>query len=783
VIKQWGIKQQIVILTLIPALIIALVLSFYFTYAHIAYITDSTKRNGETIASQIAPSSEYAVFSGNIASLGKSIEHILNHNKDVVRVRISDAVNKTLFELSDVPENKKYPNFMYQMITSEERLLFHYPITTEDIKIDDFTNQDGLQKKEELPLQKTIGYVDLELTTQYSSEEKIGSLIQGGLITLTILLISALLALRISKTIADPVRELTHTVRDIAAGDYGARIEQNAPGELSTLESYVNIMADKLQITYDDMEAQIRDYTEELHQTLEELEFKNVAIDIERQNAMLANRSKSEFLANISHEIRTPLSGILGFSELLENTNLGPQENDYAHTIHKSAVILLNIINDVLDFSKIESGKLVIVNSGFDILSITEEVIDLLTPLAYEKNIELFFSLASDAPRFIVSDQVRIRQVLTNLIGNAVKFTEQGYVHLHIENDDTTHKDAGIKFTVTDTGIGIDSNNKRILFDAFMQADTSITRRFGGTGLGLVICKKLTQLMGGEIGFESTPGEGTAFWFTLPAELSDEIVPEDLTHLSNIKVRVIDEHKLFSDSIESIFESWGCTVNENQDDDCDIQIISISRTDMHDKKLKLISDEYTRSDIPTLAIVSTRSYDDLNRIKAIGFNEAVFRSSKRSSIQQIISDILKPVQASNKKRTQHHLTNSEKIWSDLSILVVDDNNINLKLAEVLLRKNGAMVATAISGDDALDLVKENDFDLIFMDLHMPGLDGYATTRRIRDFEESKENIIIALTANAMAEELEKVTQNDMNDILIKPITEKQIQDMVNRWIS
>lgn len=685
-----------------------------------------------------------------------------------------------MLSLSETPEKKKYAAFLYPLFTSDERLLFTSPITTEDILLDDITNPTEPDKNHKY---KMIGYVDLELTTQYSTEEKIRILMQGGLITLSILFISALLASRISKTIADPVIELTHTVRNIASGDYSARIAQNAPGELSTLELYVNIMANKLQVTYEDMESQISDYTEELQQTLEELEVKNAAIDIERRNAMLANKSKSEFLANISHEIRTPLSGILGFSELLENTNLGQQENDYAHTIHKSAEILLSIINDVLDFSKIESGKLEINISEFDVQNITEEVIDLLTPAAYEKNIELFYHLDKDIPNIIVTDHARLRQILTNLIGNAVKFTGDGHVHLHIKNHNINEVKKGIKFTVTDTGIGMDKINNESLFDAFTQADTSITRRFGGTGLGLVISKRLTQLMGGEIGFDSTLNEGSTFWFTIPVETPDKMMAEKQTLLDNVKVNLIDDQNLFRESITSMFESWGCIVYEDQHDDCDIQVISISRLDMHDVKLKLLSDKFSQSDKPTLAIVSTRSYDDLDKIKDIGINNAVFRSTKSTSIKQIVYELLTPNQKCCIADDQLDMADSEKIWSDLSILVVDDNNINLKLAEVLLSKNGATVFTATSGDEAISLIKSKDFDLIFMDLHMPGLDGYETTQRIRNFEEVKNNVIIALTANAMAEEQGKVTKNNMDDILIKPITEKQIQDMVNKWVN
>ena len=272
------------------------------------------------------------------------------------------------------------------------------------------------------------------------------------------MLLSSLLASRSSRQISRPVQLLTQTVKKITAGEFDSHIMHDAPGELAILESCVNSMADELRVAQTGMESRINEFTQELQQTLEELEIRNAELDITRFNAMQASKAKSEFLANMSHEIRTPLSGIMGFTELLTNTDLDSHQMDYARTIHKSAISLLTIIDDILDLSKIESGKLDITLTKCNVIDIIEDVIDLLAPIAYEKNIELFYYLDADVPHIIESDPVRVRQVLLNLVGNAVKFTLNGYVYLNIVLDDLSNTKR-IKFTVADTGIGMDQDS------------------------------------------------------------------------------------------------------------------------------------------------------------------------------------------------------------------------------------------------------------------------------------------------------------------------------------
>lgn len=796
--KQWGIRQRVLILTLLPALMIALVLTAYFTYSQLNYITNAISRHGHTIVSQIAPASEYGVFSGNIDSLNSMMRHTLMNDRDVIGIIITNEKDEVLLSLEDAPSPRIFPESFYSLLTDEESLHFKHPILTEQLEVDDF--KESVAEGPDEIQSKVIGYADLYLTTQYSNEQKIESLIRGSLIALAILSLSAMLAIRVSRQISRPIQSLTETVKKISSGDYQAHVGQNAPGELATLESCVSSMATELRAAQTDMESRINEFTQELQQTLEELEIRNAELDITRFKAMQASKAKSEFLANMSHEIRTPLSGIMGFTELLISTELDSQQLDYARTIHRSATNLLTIIGDILDLSKIESGKLEITLTRCNITDIVEDVIDLLTPVAYEKDIELFYNMDSRVPRIVESDPVRVRQILLNLVGNAVKFTLSGYVFLNVESDISQDR-SSIKFTVADTGIGMDQDSKQQLFTAFTQADTSITRNFGGTGLGLVISRKLVLLMQGEIGFDSSEGKGSTFWFSVPVNIISE--PKDKPDaLANKSIAIIDDHVLCRRALGSMFEQWGCRVSEYNLERCvadrpfaeqqaaDAIIIGISRKQMTQTRRYIDFLAQVHADIPVMTIASTRSYTELSQLQSAGLSNPLFRTARQAQIKQSLIDCIQrnstalAVEVEVAAEPEPVKQETAVFNPSLKVLVVDDNDINLRLAEIILKKNNYDVTTICSGEDSIELARRNTYDLIFMDLHMPGMDGYEATRRIRGLrEDAQKPVIIALTANAMPQEIEKIESSGMDDILIKPISEQLVCNIIAKWFS
>ena len=783
--KRLGINTQILVIAIFPALAVSAILSSYYIWDQLEYISESLNRNGKLIVKQLAPAAEYAVYSGNIELIEPLVNSTIENNP-VLRIQILDKYDNSILDIEHPRKEVKH-NLLFEKLFEDERsFIFSELIYSQQISIDDE------ELRPEIPdtdARNIIGRVIVTITNRFAIQEKIKRVRHGVIITLVILLLTTLAIIRARKMITRPIKSLTHTVRNITAGDLDTPIELTSTGELGILESCINHMRNELKDSRTDLEIQLNVYTDELQQTLEELEIRNAELDITRSKAIYANNAKSEFLANMSHEIRTPLSGIIGFTELLQGTQLTAQQKDYANTIFKSSKHLLEIINDVLDLSKIESGKTEISTSEFNLVDIIEDIINLLSTSALEKNVELLYRIENDVPTIINSDPFRIHQILTNLVGNAIKFTEQGYVYLQVTLGEINNTETSIKFAVSDTGIGMNSVDKKKLFKAFTQADTSITRRFGGTGLGLVISRKLTMLMRGEMGFDSTEGEGSTFWFTVP--VTPVSVEVESSELDNTSIALICNHFIARQAFKTLFENWHCQVSDYSIDsidrlsdiekDNDVIVFFLGRKEINNN---IFSEHISKLDfsIPSLLIASTRSHTDLRNLQRYVFDNAVFTSEKIEIIKQ---KLITSVNRKSKKKDIDSIEQTSKAtvdWSNINIMVVDDNDVNLRLAEIILHKHKARVTTALSGAAALDYACMNSYDIIFMDLHMPGLDGYETTRKIREITPGRQPVIIALTANAMPGEKEKVTQSGMNGILIKPVSDNILQKVVSQWV-
>ena len=784
-----SINKQIIIIAVLPALIVAGILSIHYIWDQFDFISDSLRKNGSLISKQLAPAAEYAIYSGNTELIEPLIDTIIKNNP-VLRIQILDKYYNNVLDISSPEEpDTKDKSILRRFFNTKETLIFSELITTKPIELnisdnDRITNRTSINKSS-----NEIGKVIVTISTRHATEEKIEQIEHGTLITLIILLLTSLITLRVSTYITQPIKSLTHMVRNITSGDLDTQINLNSTGDIGILESCINHMKNELKESRSDMEIQLNVYTEELQQTLEELEIRNAELDITRSKAIYANNAKSEFLANMSHEIRTPLSGIIGFTELLQDTKLSSQQKDYSNTIHKSSKHLLSIINDVLDLSKIEAGKTEITTSQFNLVDIIEDIINLLSTSALEKNIELLYRIEKDVPTIINADPFRIHQILTNLIGNSIKFTDTGYVYLQVTSGEIKAADNSIKFTVSDTGIGMSSSVKKRLFKAFTQADTSITRRFGGTGLGLVISRKLTMLMNGEIGFDSTKGEGSTFWFSVPINVVEK--EEKTSELSGKNIALICNHFIAKQVYKTLFNNWGCKVNNytldgidkltDIENNNDIIVTFLSRKEINNS-INTKNIDKIDLDKPSLLIASTRSHAKLRNLQQHHFDIAVFTSEKVEVIKQKLINSLNRNEHEDDDKGPDKEEIKSNDWSDLNIMVVDDNDINLRLAEIILHKHKARVTTAHSGAQAIDCASLNSYDIIFMDLHMPGLDGYETTQKIRAITPGNQSVIIALTANAMPQEKEKVIISGMNGILIKPVNDAIFQKVIDQWV-
>ena len=786
--KRLGISKQILIIAIFPALVVAAVLTTHYIWDQFDYISESLNKSGELIVKQLVPAAEYAVYSGNI-ELVKPLMNTVVKNNPVLRIQVLDNHNNSILDITNPDKIDEESSSIFNILFDEKKqFTFSEPILSEQISIDD---NDKRSKESLISKNNEIGKVILTITNQHAIKEKIEQVQHGFLITTIILILCTLVIIRVMTVITQPIKSLTRTVRDISSGDLDTHVDMASAGEIGILESCINQMKHELKASQTDLEIQLDVFTDELQQTLEELEIRNAELDITRSKAIYANNAKSEFLANMSHEIRTPLSGIIGFTELLRDTQLSGQQKDYALTIQKSAKTLLEIINDILDLSKIESGKTEITTSEFNLIDLIEDIINLLSPTALDKNIELFYCAEKDVPTIVHSDHFRIHQILINLISNAIKFTEKGHVYLQVKKGNIKNTESSIMFVVSDTGIGLNDKDKKKLFSAFTQADTSITRRFGGTGLGLVISKKLTMLMQGEIGFDSMEGNGSTFWFCIPITSNNSPEGSNQSELSGTRIAFISNHTIAKESFETLFLNQQSQVSNYSLDELDeltkienhndISIVFLSRNEIDNSDTSKRIKQLTFAK-PSLLIASTRSHTELRNIQQHVFYNACITSEKTERIKQkVINAINKNLHHSDIDNIDSH-TSRDLDWSDIKIMVVDDNEVNLRLAEILLHKHKARVTTARSGSQALEYASMNSFDIIFMDLHMPGIDGYETTKRIRVITPGKQSVIIALTANALPQEKEKAVQSGMNGILIKPVSTAMLQKVISQWV-
>ena len=768
--NRLGIKYQILLITFIPAFLI----DVFFTYSHINTSIDQAQEllqsKGRIISKQIAGASEFNLFSGNNQQIQYVLDQTIDTN-DIVFAAIYDIKGDLVAE--SISEN-------YDASQSIDYYYYHEAILSQSIALSDVFSPDqieGLQSD-------TIGWVHLYIS-KHQLKNTITNIIQDSVIFFVFALIMTLiLTVIISRGITKPIFKLIEHLKRVETGHLGELIDPVESNEIGAVQLGFNRMTQALLTNRSHLNERIQQATQQLNEAITDLETKNRELGFARDEAQNANRIKSEFLANMSHEIRTPISGIKGFISLMGQSNLNPRQKRYADIILKSINDLTNIINEILDFSKLESGKLQIVENDFDLYEMLEQTRDILFINVINKNIDLVLIIYSDTPRYVVGDKLRLKQILLNIMGNAIKFTDKGQVVVRVSLLQLTGNEAEILITVQDSGIGISNEDQEELFTAFSQVESAANRRYTGSGLGLVISKNLVNLMGGDITMKSTAGEGSEFSIKLPLSVAINQETALPVHTPKLTAMIFASQPICLQEIQSLFdrasvdtenlliESQHCVEAILENIQNNIKFIDMVVFDMRHlnldldeilahpvtKNIKIILMHYDQGMLPDL---KNNTYEFIsNIISSSNLNSLLYDLPQKQ-------EATKPVSIAPGKQVEKH------------VLLVDDNPINLKLASEFIRLWGHLPVEAKHAHEAMALYRAQSFDLIILDIQMPDVDGTELLTMMREAKPDDQTPVVALTANILHKEAERLINFGFDFYLSKPIDEVKLKAILD----
>lgn len=768
-----SIHQRFLAVALLPLLLITCLLSFYAINARWSDLSHNLNQSGEITSNYLATISDFALYSKNTQLLSATAQSALRL-PDVTGIAYLDMDNKLFLSKGDIPlPTSSSADQVKDFSIQKGYLYYKKPISLSGIEFNDY------QQESPNPISndELVGWVIVIIDQSSLLDKQREIIVTSLLLALVGFIVATILTYFLSLRLITPIQRLTSTIKHMAGGNLNVRADTGTQDELAILANGINQLAEYVTEGRVNLEDRIRVATYQLQVTLADLKKKNLELEAARNEADTANLSKSDFLARMSHELRTPITSIQGFIRLLGAASLQETDRHYCHIIDQAAQQLLVQIDDILAFSKLQSNTVELTQSPIDLAECTEQVVALFAPQAQHKGLDLIVDYAPDLPLHRIGDSVRIQQIISNLIANAVKFCDEGGIYISLTADEAE----GVIIEVRDTGIGIPEEAQNLLFNAFAQADTSISRLYGGTGLGLSILKNLVDLMNGHVTLDSAAGKGSTFQVALPLPLTETQPNWNIERkkvvlsgcheaITNAVIHALERFHLNDVFVTDQAELLRVATGLNRDDRI-ILCLPISfpqEVNVPEFVLKL------RSVTPAKLILMATQFNSYQQ----------FNAKQRAELHPITFLAIPPPLSELQRALKHEVPDKPTptpvspnihLLDGVKVLIAEDNQFTRLLLDTLLSKVGAYCTLTSNGNDALSACQHDHFDLLLVDVHMPVKNGIDTVDALRKSNNLNAKLpILAITADILQHEEKGLFKAGANKLLIKPLDEEEL---------